>query len=313
MASGRTTRVLAFATAALICVAVGVWLAPRVRTGGAGSQAGISSPDPYRPEPGTALLEVLPPSLSGGNVDAAWQRAIQTHAARVADPSLVASVVSDRGAVAKTRWGAKKGTAGYAGAVAAVKRGLTVRLVPGTALIAVSVDVEPKEDAVALTNTLCQAYLERCRQLLQQDGRERMDLLKARAMELEKQRERRLAIAHDLGRQFGGDPKVSGEQVSAAAARLGRLQEALAAARARPTTAPEDARPAKELEELVKRATDELAKTAEAAAQFKECHDSALELGERLRRLRDDIQLADQADAKAETGVRIVVEATAGP
>src|SRR5215213_4450896 len=141
MGSGRTTRVIAFAMAALVCLAAGVWLAPRVRSGASPAPTGSGAPvDAYRPEAGTALLEVsAPPSAAGGGIDAAWQRAIQTHAARIADPAVIGRVVSATGAITKTRWSAKEGTPAYAGAVAALKRSLTVRLVPGTALIAVRV------------------------------------------------------------------------------------------------------------------------------------------------------------------------------
>src|SRR5688572_17610550 len=116
MASGRTTRWLASGLAAVLCVAAGAWLAPRVRPGGGAPQPGAAAPDAYRAEPGTALLEVLPPPSADGGVDAAWQRAIHTHAARIADPAVIVRVVEDRG-VAKTKWSANAGTPAHAGAV----------------------------------------------------------------------------------------------------------------------------------------------------------------------------------------------------
>jgi hypothetical protein len=308
--------VIAFAIAALLCIAAGVWLAPRVRTGGSQAPADAAPVDAYRPEPGTALLEVsAPPSAAGGGVDAAWQRAIQTHAARIADPAVIGRVVTATGAITKTRWAAKEGTPAYTGAVAALKRSLTVRLVPGTALIAVRVDVDPKAEAAELTNILCNAYLSHCRELAEHDARERTDELKMRARDLEKQREERLGYARQIGRQFGGDLQVSREQVSAAAARLSRLQESLAATRAsRPTTAPADAHPAKELEDLVRQATDELGKTADAAAEFKVCFDSAAEIGQRLGRLLDEIDRAERAgESSREAPVRLMQRATVEP
>jgi hypothetical protein len=247
-------------------------------------------------------------------VDAAWQRALQTHAARIADPAVISRVVSDGGAVSKTRWFAKEGTPGHAGAVAAVKRALTVRVVPGTALIAVRVDLDPKTDAAVLTNTLCDAYLERCREVAQQHARYRIETLKMRAMELQKEWEDRAQMARHYGRPFGGDLQVSREQVSGAAARLKRLEEArLAPTATRPTTAGAEAAPGKDLEQLIKAAADDLAKTADAAAEFKTHHDSAVELAERLRPLRDDIEHAVQAEESREAGVRVVQKATVEP
>jgi hypothetical protein len=319
MESGRTTRTIAFALAAVLCVAAGVWLAPRVRSGGSQALTASAPVDAYRPEPGTALLEVPPPlSAAGGNIDAAWQRAVQTHAARIADPAVIGRAVGDGGPVSKTRWGAKEGTAAHAGAAAAVKRSLSVRLVPGTALIAVRVDVDPKTEAAELTNALCDAYVKRSRELSQQHTRDRTDELRKRAAVLEQAREERLHHARHFGRQFGGDPQVGREQVSAAAARLARLQESLAAARgsraaAVPATAPADAPTAKELDALVKQATADLEKIVEAAAESKACFDAAAEMGERLARLRDEIDRADRAEEARESAIRVVQRATAQP
>jgi hypothetical protein len=165
MPSGRFTRIVAFTVLVILCVSAGVWLAPRVRTGpgaaGAAPQAGM---DAYRAEPGTALLNVLPPpGASSDAIDAAWQRLITTHAARIARAEVVAEVLGDPGGAArKTRWFATRDSAQHAGAVQGLMRATSVRVVPGTSLIAVRVDVEPPADAAALTNDLCFAYIRMC-------------------------------------------------------------------------------------------------------------------------------------------------------
>src|SRR5688572_9296942 len=85
MPSGRFTRIVAFTILIILCVSAGVWLAPRVRSGGdaSGPPAASAMVDAYRAEPGTALLHVLPPQGSSSDaMDAAWQRMIATHAAR---------------------------------------------------------------------------------------------------------------------------------------------------------------------------------------------------------------------------------------
>jgi hypothetical protein len=166
MPSGRFTRVVAFTVLVILCVSAGVWLAPRVRNGpaAAGDSAQAAPVEAFRADPGTALLHVLPPPGSASDAtDAAWQRTIATHAARIARPEVLGEVVgSTTGAAAKTRWHAAPGTPGHAGAVAALRRATSVRTVSGTALIAVRVDVDSAADAAELTNDICRVYLKAC-------------------------------------------------------------------------------------------------------------------------------------------------------
>ena len=63
----------------------------------------------------------------------------------------------------------------------------------------------------------------------------------------------------------------------------------------------------------MKAATSELEKTTEAAAEFKVCYEDAAELGDRIRRLRDEIERVEQSQHDREPGVRIVLRAAGGP
>jgi hypothetical protein len=149
---------------------------------------------------------------------------------------------------------------------------------------------------------------------MEDDASVRIESLKQRADEMEKHREQQTELARRLGRQFGGDLQVSREHVIAAMARHKRLQDAVAAAKgAGPTTAPEDPRPAKELEQLANAAANEAGNVADAAAEFQAYHAKAAELGDRLRRLRDQIDDAARAQESREAAVRLVQRATVEP
>jgi hypothetical protein len=156
----RFTRVAALIVFAAVFVAVGLWLAPAARRGG---QVGAAAApvEAYRADAGTALLYVKPPRGAPAESSSdTWQRMIGTHAARLGAASVFAEVLAyPTGAATKARWYAARGTPQHAGAVEALRRATTIRTIPGTALIAVRVEVGPPADAAGLTEEICFEYI----------------------------------------------------------------------------------------------------------------------------------------------------------